>query len=292
MKSPILLLKGMAVGVSNLIPGVSAATLLVLLGIYDELVEAAGNFLTDKSRRKDYFLFLLPLGVGAVGGALTFANLITFLLERYAAPTHFFFMGLVLGSIPAVFGMHHDMRLSKSRAIAFALGLGTVVLLAVGERRGIEGFFSLGATSLWGLLLLALVGFLGGGAMVTPGVSGAYVFLLTGAYEPIMEALASMTRPPLRWEVLLAATAGAAAGILACSRWIDRALKRRPAITLYAILGLISGSLVGLWPAGVGLSPSSLVCIPTFATGVVVASLLNKLAGRRLDVKWTTCMWD
>ena len=276
MKFINLLLKGMAVGVSNVIPGVSAGTFLVLLGIYDELVEAAGNFLTNKSRRKDYFLFLLPLVIGAAGAILAFANLITLLLERYAVPTQFFFIGLILGSIPTVLKMHHDMSPSRPRAMAFVLGLGLVVLLAVGERRGIGGHFSAGTTSLLALFLFAVVGFFAGGAMVTPGVSGSYIFLLTGAYGPIMQAAASLTSPPVHWGVIVAVAAGAVVGILVCSRLIDLALKRQPAVTFYAILGLICGSFVGLWPANLDLSVSSLAGILTFAAGVAIAYLLGK----------------
>jgi len=296
-----LLLKGMAVGVSNVIPGVSAGTFLVLLGIYDELLEAVGNFLTNKSRRKDYFLFLLPLVIGAAGAILASANLITFLLQRYAASTQFFFIGLILGGIPTVLRMHDDMRPSMPKVVAFVLGLGLVVLLALGERRGIRGHFPAGTTSLragappgqspWagGLgpeALLALsffgvVGFFAGGAMVTPGVSGAYIFLLAGTYGPIMKALASLTQPPVHWGVIVAVAIGAGVGILVCSRLINMALKRQPAVTFYAILGLICGSLVGLWPAELDVSVSSLAGIPTLVSGVAIAHLLGKLAGDR-----------
>jgi len=274
-----LFLKGMAVGVSNVIPGVSAGTLLVLLGIYDELVEAVGNFLTNKSRRKDYFLFLLPLVLGAAGAILAFANLITFLLERYAAPTQFFFIGLILGSIPTVLKIHHDMRLSRPRVVAFVLGLGLVILLAVGERRGIGGHFSASTTSLLALFFFAVVGFFAGGAMVTPGVSGSYIFLLTGAYGPIMQAAASLTRPPVHWGVIVSVAAGAGVGILVCSKLIDLALKRQPAVTFYAILGLICGSFVGLWPADLSLSASSLAGILTFAAGLAIAYLFSRPVG-------------
>jgi len=271
MKSITLFLKGMAVGVANVIPGVSAGTFLVLLGIYDELVEAVGNFLTNKSRRKDYFLFLLPLVIGAAGAVLAFANLITFLLERYLVPTQFFFIGLILGSIPTVIRMHHDMRPSIPRVVAFVLALGLVVFLAAEERRVIEGHFSANTISLLAFLFFVVVGFLAGGAMVMPGMSGAYIFFLTGAYGPIMQAIASLTHPPVYWGVIIAVAAGAGAGILVCSRLIDIALKRQPAITFYVILGLICGSFVGLWPAGLDVSVSSLIGILTFAAGLAIA---------------------
>jgi len=176
----LLFLEGIAVGISNVIPGVSAGTLLVLLGIYDQLIEAVGHFLTNGARRKEYFRFLLPLVLGAVGGVLAFANMISFLLEQHSVPTQFFFIGLILGSIPTVIRMHHDMRPSVVRVVAFGLAVGLVVLLSAGERHGVGGYFAADTPALLALSLFVGVGFFGGGAMVTPGVSGAYIFLLTG----------------------------------------------------------------------------------------------------------------
>lgn len=276
MKILLLVLKGIAVGVSNVIPGVSAGTLLVLLGIYDQLIEAVGHFLTNGARRKEYFRFLLPLVLGAVGGVLAFANLISFLLEQHLVPTQFFFIGLILGSIPTVIGMHGDMRPSVVRVVAFGLAVGLVVLLSAGERHGIGESFGADTPALLALSLFVGVGFFAGGAMVTPGVSGAYVFLLTGTYGPIVQALASLTRPPVQWGVIVAVSGGAALGILICSRLIDLVLKKYPAVTFYAILGLICGSFVGLWPADLDLPASSLVGIPTFTGGAIIAYLLRK----------------
>ena len=274
-----LLLKGIVVGVANVVPGVSAGTFMVLLDIYDEFVEAIGNFLTNGGKRKDYFLFLLPLAGGAIGGILVFANLITFLTERYTAPTQFFFIGLVLGSVPAVLKIHQDMKPSAPRLAAFALGLGLVALLAVGERYGIRGHFPVGATSFLALSLFVVIGFLAGGAMVAPGMDGSYVFLLAGAYGPVMEALTSLTNPPIHWGVIVAVMAGSVAGIVSCSRLVNIALKRQPAIAFYAILGLIGGSFVGLWPTGLGVSVSSLVCVLTLVCGATSAYLLGKPVG-------------
>ena len=279
MKFISLLLKGIVVGVSNVIPGVSAGTFMVLLGIYDYLVEAIGNFVTSKSKRKDYFLFLLPLVIGAGGGILIFANLITLVIERYAAPTQFLFIGLILGGIPAVLKMHHDMKPSLPRLAAFIVGLGLVIFLGVEEQRGVSGHVPAGTSSLLGFSLFAVVGFFAGGAMVTPGVSGAYVFLLTETYEPIMQALSSLTQPPIHWGVIVSVAAGAGIGLLVCSRLIALALNRQPAVTFYVILGLICGSFVGLWPAGLDVSVSSLACVLTLVVGVATAYLLGRSAG-------------
>ena len=281
MKFINLLLKGTAIGVSNVVPGISAGTLMVLLGIYDELVEAIGNVLINKNKRKDYLLFLLPLVIGAVGGVLILASLIILVMERYAAPTQFFFIGLVLGSIPAVLRMHHDMKPSFPRLAAFVVGLGLVIFLGIEERLGISAHIAAGTSSLLGVSLFAVVGFLAGGTMVTPGVSGAYVFLLTETYEPVMQALASLTQPPIHWGVLISVAAGAGIGLLVCSRLIGLALERQPAVTYYTILGLICGSFVGLWPAGLDLSVSSLASTLALIPGIAIAYLLGRSAKSR-----------
>ena len=276
MKFIKLVFKGIAIGIAHMVPGVSGGTFMVLMGIYTEFVEAVGNFFINRQRIKDYILLLLPLGIGVVGGVLAFAHLATIVLDRYPVPTQFFFIGLIVGSIPGVVKIHHDMKPSVSRVVAFLLGLGLVVILGIMKLRGFSFNFSVSTTSLPVLLLFAMISFLGGGAMVTPGMDGSYVLLLGGIYGPIMEALASLTSPPIRWGVIIAVGIGAVVGILIWSRLIDQALKRQPAITFYVILGLICGSFVGLWPADMQLSVSSLVGVLTFAIGAVITYLLSK----------------
>jgi len=276
MKFVKLVFKGIAIGIAHIVPGVSGGTFMVLMGIYNQFVEAVGNFFTNREKIQDYLLLLLPLGIGAVGGVLAFAHLATIVLDRYPVATQFFFIGLIVGSIPGVVKMHHDMKPSVSRVVAFFLGLGLVVFLGVIKLRGVSIDFPVGTTSLPVLLLFALISFLGGGAMVTPGMDGSYVLLLAGIYGPIMEALASLTSPPVHWGVLISVAIGAGVGVFICSRLIDLALKRQPAVTFYVILGLICGSFVGLWPADLQLSVSSLASVLTFTIGAVFTYLLSK----------------
>ncbi|MBC7248978.1 MAG: DUF368 domain-containing protein [Anaerolineae bacterium] len=274
-----LFLKGMVVGVANVVPGVSTGTFMVMLGIYDELIEAVGNFFANRDRMKSYLLFLTPFGIGAAVGTLAFAKLATFVLDRYPIPAQFFFIGLVLGSIPSVIRIHSDMKPAINRVIAFAVGLGLAILVGLGARSGMLGQLSANPFSVMGLLYFGIVGFFAGGAVITPGMSGSYIFLLAGTYEPIMQALDSLTHPPIHWGVIISVAAGVGAGVLVCSKLIDLALKRQPAVTFYTILGLICGSFVGLWPADLDLSASSLAGILTFAAGLAIAYLLSRSGG-------------
>jgi putative membrane protein len=281
MKFIILFLKGMAIGVANVMPGVSTGTFMVLLGIYDGLIEAIGNFFSNRKMIRHYLLFLVPFGLGAVFGTLAFANLVTFVLDRYPVPAQFFFIGLIAGSIPSVVKMHHDMRPTSRRAIAFAVGLILAILVGLGGRGEEVGHSSADASTWMGLLYFGIVGFFAGGAVITPGMSGSYIFLLAGTYGPIMQALASLTQPPVHRGVIVSVAVGVGIGVLICSKLIDLALKRQPAVTFYAILGLICGSFVGLWPAELDASASSLASILTLASGIAIAYLLGKPAGNR-----------
>lgn len=279
MKSIVLIIKGMIVGIANVVPGLSTGTFLVMLGIYDRLLGAVSGFLSDRKRIKSHLLFLIPLGIGTVGGTLVFAKLATFVLDRYPVPTQLFLIGLIAGSIPGVIKMHHDMKPSTGRVVAFVAGLAVAILVGLQGGHEAGGDVSADISSLSEMIHFGIVGLFAGAAVITPGMSGSYIFLLGGTYEPIMQALDSLTNPPIMWGVIISTAVGVGVGFLAFSKLISLLLKRYPAVTFYAILGLICGSFVGLWPAGVGLSVSSLLGILALAVGAVIAYVLGMQAG-------------
>jgi putative membrane protein len=282
MKYFILFLKGIIIGVANVIPGVSTATFMVLLRVYDEIVDAVGNFVSDflsgREKFKTYLLLLIPFGVGAVVGTLGFAKLATFVLDRYPMPTQFFFIGLIAGSIPSVIKMHHDMKPTVGRVVAGAVGLALAVLVGLGGKGEALGQFAADPTSIPGLLYFGIVGFFAGGSVMTPGMSGSYIFLLAGTYEPIMGALDSLTHPPIMFGVIVATTIGVALGVVIFAKVISLLLKKQPAITFYAILGLIFGSFVGLWPKEFDFSPFSFLSMLALIPGAVIAYFLGRKA--------------
>ena len=276
-----LVLKGMAIGVANVVPGVSAGTFMVLLGIYDQLIRAVSDFFTDLRNLRSNLLLLIPISAGAVTGILIFANLASYVLDRYPVTAQLFFIGLILGSVPSVLKMHHDMKPAPGRLFAFVVGLGLVVFVGLLGRSEIAGSAMTEGFPLIGVLYFGVVGLFAGGAMITPGMSGSYIFLLAGTYEPIMQALSSLTQPPVLWGVLVATAVGSAAGILLWSRIISLALNRRPAVTYYVIVGLIAGSLVGLWPSSLDLSVDSVIPILAFVSGAAAAYLVGRPGAER-----------
>jgi putative membrane protein len=249
---PVLnFLKGMVIGVSNLIPGVSGGTMALVMGIYERLVEAIGEFLTNKKRRKEFSLFLLPVILGAAAGILLFARVFNFLLSSpiYSQPTYFFFIGLILGSVPFLVTVHHDMKIRPARAIFFLIGLGLVVSLAflVGRDNAVDSFrvyysimdiINIAGIDWKYALWLFFCGFLTSSAMVIPGVSGSALLLGLGEYRNILYFVSELMAVQLAVFGI-----GVIAGIVACARLIDFCLKRFPANTYYFIMGLVIASV-------------------------------------------------
>jgi putative membrane protein len=272
MKYLILCLKGMAYGITHIVPGLGGGIVLILLGIYEQFVDAVGNILVERSRWREFLSFLIPLGIGMVMGMVLLAKLLTILLAGYSTETMIFFMGLLVGTIPAILRIHHDMRPTAGRIVALLCGVTLVIatrLLGSGAETETSSHSLAG---FGGLAYNALVSFLAGGASVTPGLDGSYVLLLGGTYPNVLNAVAALTHMEIQWGILLTTAIGAVLGIVICAKLIDLAIRRVPGVTYYVVLGLVTGSVYGLWPQQPAtLSPAVLALL--FVVGGVLAYL-------------------
>jgi len=243
-----LMLKGMAYGVTHIVPGIGGGLILVVLGIYEPFVDAVGNFFLRRDRWREYVPFLVALGAGMVLAMLVFSHLISAAAERYPAATAFFFMGLLVGTIPGILRIHHDMRPSAGRVIALLLGVLTVMGFRLLQTRfGVEKDAT--GEVAGGSLYVAVTSFVAGGASVTPGLDGTYIWMLAGVYQRILGAIAGLASLVIDWGILIPTGLGAVSGILSFSKLIDAAFRRAPGLAHYVVLGLVTGSVYGLWPS-------------------------------------------
>ena len=107
-------IKGMLVGVANVIPGVSGGTMMVSMGIYEKIIGVVNNLFKDI---KKSILTLLPIGIGLVLGIVVFSFIIPFCLEEYPFPTCFCFIGLILGGIPSIIKPAKDSLVSQNKKV-------------------------------------------------------------------------------------------------------------------------------------------------------------------------------
>ena len=134
MKYLIDFIKGMLIGIANIIPGLSGGTMAITVGIYEKLISTIGNFFRKfKETFKENMIFLIPIGLGAVVGVVGFSKLLKFLLDNFEMPTKFAFIGLILGSFPLIFKKSNKNGFKKSYLIPFIITFGIGITLTILE---------------------------------------------------------------------------------------------------------------------------------------------------------------
>jgi putative membrane protein len=277
-----IFLIGAAMGVANIIPGVSGGTIAVVFGIYEDLMLALGNFLTDKTKRWQYIRFLTILFTGALVSIISLARVLSWCFENYPLPTVYFFLGLIIGSIPIVVKSHSDMKPSITRIISFVAGLAAVIILALIQKGtgGETGGAEITSLDISDYIYFVFSGAIAASAMIIPGVSGSFILILLGVYWKVLGALGGLTSTLFndgftsemvsKVSILGFLFVGVVIGILVFSKIMSWALKNHPAITMYLILGLIIGSLYQIFP-GFELSVQGIISLLTFSIGIIIS---------------------
>lgn len=273
MKYFINFLKGMIIGIANIIPGLSGGTMAISVGVYEKLINTIGNFFKKfKETFKENMIFLIPIGIGAVVGVVGFSKLLDFLLNNYKMPTQFAFIGLILGSFPLIFKNANKNGFKKSYLIACVITLVIGLVLTILEKTGVTGAtvnsFDLNFVN---IILLFFYGFIAAGTMVIPGLSGSFMLLLLGVYGAILSAVSSLNIP-----ILIPFGIGVMAGILVCAKVIDLLLNKFYGHTYYAIIGFIIGALPAIYP-GFAFNLMGIISIITLILGFVASYMFSKL---------------
>ena len=260
-----LFLKGVVIGIANIIPGVSGGTMAVVLGIYDRLISAIGGFVTDAKQRVSHFIFLVVVALGAVAGILLLAPAIEYSLDKHHALTMLFFMGLIIGSTPMIVRTSGLKSMTLSNVLWLSIGIVVVMLLGASpeSKDSIKASLdSANAVTLFASMILA------GGAMIVPGVSGSLVMILLGQYPVILHAINHHD-----FKLLAIAGVGAGLGVLIFSKIIEFLLKHASAATHSFIIGLVAGSVIVLYDGFPRGDLGWLYGGAIFVVGAVVAHL-------------------
>lgn len=226
-----IILKGFIIGSSMSVPGVSGGTMAILLGIYDKLISSISNFLKDL---KGNIIFLMKFCIGAAAGIGSLAFVIKWLLEQFPLPVSFFFLGAVIGGIPALYKKTTESKLKLSSVIYFLFGL--VVVIAIGFLP--VGNFDISSGS--GIIHYMMV--LGTGiiialALVLPGISTSHMLLVLGMYDAM---IAAITEFNLVYIGIIGIST--VIGIFLITKPIEWTLNKYPHQTYCMIIGFVLGS--------------------------------------------------
>ena len=255
---------GMILGVANVIPGVSGGTMAVVFNIYDRLI---GVITLNVKKIVGEWKFILPLVAGMGLGILLFSKAITFLFQNYPVQTNWFFIGIILGSIPMILKRMLVASRNGTSTGTGGLPLSVVVcgLVALGVM-AVMTYLEVsdaGApiqTELTPLLATKLVVGLACGtiAMIIPGISGSFLMLVVGIYSTVIAAISDFNIP-----LLIPAAIGGVLGLLGGAKLVRFLMARVPAQTYGTIMGLVLGSILVIFPGfggGVTVLATSLGC--------------------------------
>jgi len=279
---PINFLFGLMMGAADIVPGVSGGTVALIVGIYERLigsVKSAAAFAANLARARvgdararfvevDWPL-VLPLGLGIVTALVVGARVIEPVLEVYPVQFRALFFGLIAASIWIPWVRMTDRR---ARHVGYAVIAAVAAFLIVGVPPR-----EVADPRLLAVFLAASIAIC---AMILPGVSGSFLLLVMGMYQPTISALNA--RDPT---YILVFVAGAAVGLGIFSRVLHYLLRVHHDVTMAALVGLMIGSLRALWPyqdeARTLLGPPSvrsfLVVLALAGVGFLIVFVLTRI---------------
>ncbi|MGG7164848.1 DUF368 domain-containing protein [Clostridium ihumii] len=229
--------KGVAISISQIVPGVSGGTIAIILGIYDDLIHAINNILKDF---KNQYKILLQVGLGAIVGIFLFSNIITTIIDKYNIEMGYLFTGIILGGVPIIYKKAVEDNKGKSNILYLILGI-IIVLIMSGNYEDKSSIIN--QITVINFIWLFVGGIVVAIALILPGISGSFVLLILGLYNTTMEAVAKMN-----FSIILPIGLGVIVGTLLTARGIEKLLKKYPSQTYMLILGFILGSVVEIFP--------------------------------------------
>jgi putative membrane protein len=241
-------LKGIAMGIADLIPGVSGGTIALITNIYEDLISSI-NHVNAKEilglfgvNRKDSWQkmngpFLLPLFLGIATSILFLSSIIGFFLEHQALALWSFFFGLILAS--SILICKDVKQWSVTTAVGLIIGVLSSFLIS----------FLSPAEATEALPYLFLCGMLMIMAMILPGISGAFILVLLGAYETALETVELVRSFRTQGFLnLIAFGLGAIIGLKLFAHWVGRLYLNYRDTLLATMSGFMLGSLYKVWP--------------------------------------------
>ena len=242
---------GFAMGVANVIPGVSGGTMAFILGVFEELINAIRQIASLETFRlvcrfqvKTLYQtlpwrFLLALGIGILIAFAGVTKLFLYLLEYHTSLTFSFFFGLIVASIIAI---GRDVkRWSWSRIVALLLSAAVAYLLInlVPVSTPNRWYISFGC----GVICIC--------AMILPGISGSFLLLVLGQYQYVWGAIGDFARLQFSWAnfyTIFWLGLGAVIGVGAFSHLLNWLFRHHKELTMASLIGFMVGSVPRLWP--------------------------------------------
>lgn len=290
-------LRGMVIGVANIIPGVSGGTMAVSMGIYDKMIHAITHIISEiKSSIKT----LLPILIGMLLGIGALSFVISAMFEHIPVQTNLLFIGLIIGSLPILFKEFKGVTIRGGHILLGILFFTLVVgMPIVGNMVGDGGQDAI-TGSLFAYIKLFAVGVVASATMVIPGVSGSMMLTIMGYYEPVINAVKDFIKALAAFDtsafghnllILIPFGIGVLLGIGVIAKVVEILFSKCPIYAYSAIVGLIIGSPIAIFYEYIsenGTGKFNFISILTgivlLAVGCVIALCLSEDKTKKDDV--------
>ncbi|CAI3046257.1 DUF368 domain-containing protein [Staphylococcus aureus] len=272
----INILKGFAMGTSDLVPGVSGGTIALLLGIYNQFIASISGIFSR--RFWPSFTFLIPIIIGMLLAMGSLSNLFNYLLSQHHIPTMFFFGGLIIGIVPYLLKIsNYKTSFTTKHYMMVIAGIAILIVITLmnnGDKHAGETLTI--STSL--IIKYFIAGMCASSAMLLPGISGSFMLLVFGVYGTVMLAISEVVKLNFAGlPILLAVGFGVLAGFIISSKIIQYFLTHHKLMTFALIIGFVVGSLFAVFP---GL-PTNIVMwfvsLVVFIIGFIVSLTLGRI---------------
>lgn len=257
------ILQGALIGLGAVLPGISGGVLCVVFGIYTILME----FLADPFRKmKTHLPKLLPVIIGIVIGFLGIAGLLSFVLDRYPAPSVCLFIGLIGGMLPSLWREAGQEGRSNASYVSLLIAAALIFALLIGLKvLSVEitpNFF-------WYLFC----GFCLALSVIAPGMSFSTLLMPLGLYQPFVDGISGFD-----FGILIPAGIGALATVILFAKAVDSLFKHHYSVSFHAIVGVVIAATVMIVPVDSFITSigSAIVNVICLIVGIIAALALDK----------------
>lgn len=229
-------LKGLVMGAGAIAPGVSGGAIAVIFGLYDKIT----NFIAHLNINfKENLIYFIPIGIGGIVGVFGFSKIIEYLFMFYEVEVRYAFVGLMLGTLPSVVKQANKRGFKQRYLIPFFISLILTLVLTFLESNAVNAIKDVQISPLYVILYGVIIGF----GTIIPGISASIILMYLGAYEIVIGAISN-----LQIMMIFFLGIGFVLSIVLFAKLISALFIKAYGLTYYAILGLVVGSIVSIFP--------------------------------------------
>jgi len=292
MSKIIDFVKGFFIGIAVVIPGLSGSIFAVVVGLYDKILYSINNFRKNPIKS---ILFLIPIILGCILGVFASAKLILWVCETYTQQSYFFFIGLVIGSIPITVRKLSKIPFKPKYLLLTIISFVCIAFfsyLSAGNTNStteIKNYVAIDKISnIYEMLIVFGSGLFSCAMMAIPGVSGSIMLMIINQYGTVYNSVAKLsdigryllqgnlqaaTEASSSIFVVITFALGSICGFIIIAKFIGFILKKYEALTYYAVTGLVVGSIFALFKNGVLTDPTFISSL--FSTHFIIVVLFD-----------------